>query len=162
MKISGINKMNALRGVGIGALLTVFLAACWSRTPVNASAGHSWSGGSQEDLDLRLDALGRYESWLRSHGFVSHESAAFSSASEGASVNWSSDRYVGQFPELGDVEVLIGKRDLVPVDGTEADRPDLYIHLRAEVRQTQRSEDAWQHLLDEANTLVKKGHFKPH
>ena len=167
MKISGINKMNALRGIGIGALLTVFLAACWSRTPVNASAGHSWSGGSQEALALRLDALGRYESWLWSHGFLPHETVAFSSASGGASVNWSSDRYVGQFPELGAVEVLIEKRDLI----LRFDRsklffpklgPDFYIHLRAEVRQTQQSEDAWQRLLDEAKTLVRDGHFEPH
>ncbi len=155
--------MNTGLRIGTAALLVLCLSACWSRTSSSAGSGRAWSGSSQEELDLRLVALERYEAWLRSAGFNSHESESSSLAladtSGSTSENWSSDRYVGELPHLGEVEVLIEKRDRFLAQRPEGDGPDIYIHLWVARDRSDESKAAWQHLQDDADTLVTEGRF---
>ena len=143
------------------ALVALSLLVACSRS-TNTGAGHGFQTSSQEALDLRLEAVVRYESWLKAQGFSSssHRESQTTTDNVNGTVRWTSIRYLGQLPELGDVEVLIEKRDRVLTDSADDESSDIHIHLRANVSQTPQAKEAWQHLDDEVKTLLNEGIYK--
>lgn len=158
--------MNTGLRIITAALLALCLTACGSSTSSSGSGrGFTCPLQDQESLDLRLEALDNYEAWLGSKGFSANEAAQSSRSSADASasktVNWSSQRFTGKLPHLGDVEILIEKRGRLQAQQNAEDRPDIYVHLRIRVElRSEESEAAWQHLKDDADAVVLEGRFE--